>query len=113
VAEPPPIHSLDALARDPALAAGLPEPARLRLLAAAEGVAAVLRLPPTGRPSANGTPSAPGEMLTAQAAAALAGVTPEQFYRRKRFRAAIVRLGHRTLRVDERKLRRILAETEA
>lgn len=47
-------------------------------------------------------------LLTVERAAALAGVTVEQFYRRKRFRPACVRLGHRTLRVNERKLRRIL-----
>jgi hypothetical protein len=47
--------------------------------------------------------------VTAEQAASLAGVTVEQFYRRRAFRPAIVKYGHRTMRVNERKLRRILA----
>jgi hypothetical protein len=111
--EPSPIHSLDALARDPVLATELSEPVRLRLLAAAEGVAAVLRLASTAQQPEKRSGSQPGAMLTVPEAAQLAGVTVEQFYRRKRFRPAIVKLGHRTARVDEKKLRRILSETES
>jgi hypothetical protein len=47
-------------------------------------------------------------LVTVEQAAALAGVTVAQFYRRRAFRPAVVRLGHRTLRVNERKLRRLL-----
>jgi hypothetical protein len=50
-------------------------------------------------------------MLTVQQAAALAGMTVAQFYRRKGFRPAVVKMGHRTIRVSNRKLRRILTET--
>lgn len=59
----------------------------------------------------NGEQPEPGEdgMLTPEAAARIAGLTVDALRRRKAFRPAIVKLGHRTLRVDERKLRRILA----
>jgi len=107
VVEPAP--TLNDLARDPALAADLSAAVRLRLLATAEGIAAVLRQPPTP-PSHNGEAQAGhDDRLTAEQAAAMAGLTVPQFYSRKVFRPAIVKLGHRTLRVSERKLRRILA----
>jgi hypothetical protein len=107
------VPTLNDLARDAALAAGLPEPERLRLLALAEGIAGVLRAPrDQGSPSREGEPDGEG-MLTVEQAAGMAGVTVEQFYRRTLFRAAIVKLGRRTIRVNERKLRRILAQSEA
>jgi acyl dehydratase len=80
------------------------------LLAKLAGVVAVLNVAAAAQTAEHEGRAADG-MLTVEQAAALAGVTADQFYRRKRFRSAVVKLGHRTLRVSDRKLRRILAET--
>ena len=53
-------------------------------------------------------PPDPGKLISVADAARMAGVTAEQFYRRTAFRPAIVKLGHRTMRVDEKRLLRIL-----
>jgi hypothetical protein len=53
-------------------------------------------------------PPDPGKLISVPEAACMAGVTAEQFYRRTAFRPATVKLGHRTMRVDEKRLRRIL-----
>jgi hypothetical protein len=55
------------------------------------------------------TPPRAERMLEVPEAAHLAGVTVKQFYRRRVFRPAIVKLGHRTARVNASKLHRILA----
>jgi hypothetical protein len=47
-------------------------------------------------------------LVTVDEAAHLTGVTHDAFLRRQRFRPAVVRLGHRTRRVDVKKLRGIL-----
>jgi hypothetical protein len=49
-------------------------------------------------------------MLTVEQAAVIAGVTVAQFHHRAKFRPAKVKLGHRTVRVNRRKLLRIIAE---
>jgi hypothetical protein len=111
-----PIHS--ALGLDPSAVASLPPealPALLTALAAFQtAVAARLAGLTPVRPQMPHTPNGQAEVggddrLTVGQAASLAGLTVEQFYRRKVFRPAIVKLGHRTRRVNERKLRRILA----
>jgi hypothetical protein len=56
----------------------------------------------------NGEPPTQDGLLSIEAAARLAGVTREQFLRREAFRPAVVKLGHRTRRVDQKRLRRIL-----
>jgi hypothetical protein len=103
--------SLNDLHADPALVVQLSEPARLRLLAAAEGVACILRTA-LASPSAT-EPAGPAEVtLSVEQAAARVGLSVEQFYRRKALRPAIIKLGHRTCRVDARKLDRILVITK-
>ena len=47
-------------------------------------------------------------LISAEEAAKMAGVTVAQFYRRVAFKPAIVKLGHRTVRVNESRLRKIL-----
>src|SRR5262245_16536221 len=78
------------------------------LLAQVAGLEAVLRV-------AAGVKSEPPDerdddgMIKTADAARIAGLTVAEFYRRKVFRPACIKAGHRTLRVNERKLRRILA----
>lgn len=79
----------------------------VRLLAQLEGLAAVVRLAAVAKPAA--LPEANGGLITPVEAARLAGLSVRQLYRRRALRPALVRVGHRTLRVDERKLRRLLA----
>jgi len=103
--------SLNDLHTDPALVMQLSEPVRLRLLAAAEGVASILRAA-LATPSET-EPAGPVEgTLSVEQAAARVGLSVEQFYRRKALRPAIVKLGHRTCRVDARKLDRILVRAK-
>ena len=49
-----------------------------------------------------------GRLIAVEDAAKMAGVTASQFYRLAAFKPAVVKLGHRTLRVNEARLRRIL-----
>jgi hypothetical protein len=100
--------NLAELLRDPAAALRFSPEEAAGLLAQLEGVAAVLRLAATAQAPPQEQEKLDG-MLEPAEAARLAGLTVEQFYRRKVFRPAIVRAGHRTRRVNERKLRRILA----
>ena len=87
-------------------------PATERAMLATKVSALVLALATTRSvdpaPAPDVSAAKPGYLTIVQAAE-LAAVTPEAFRRRNTFRPAIVRLGHRTLRVDERRLRRILA----
>jgi hypothetical protein len=59
-------------------------------------------------PSPNGEHSPHEGLIPVEEGARMAGITREQFLRRQAFRGAIVKAGHRTVRVSERKLRRIL-----
>ena len=61
-------------------------------------------------PSRNGDRSPADGLITTEEAARMAGVTAEQFARRLVFKPALVKLGHRTTRVNEKRLCRILAE---
>jgi hypothetical protein len=79
-------------------------PALLTELAAIQAAAAALLL---SAPTQNGDHDGP--TVPVEQAAAMASVTVDQFYRRKRFRPAIVTLGHRTKVVNVVKLRRILS----
>ena len=107
------VPTLDELARDAALAAGLPEPARLRLLAAAEGIAAVLRTAavapataPSAEQSANGD-----ELLTPDEVAALLKKPRHSVYsmlRTKALAPCVLRINRRTLRVRKGELMRRL-----
>jgi hypothetical protein len=92
---------------------GLDVPAReaAAMLAKLEAASAVLRVAAACAHETNGHEPEPGPLLTVKQAAALANMSPEEFYRRRRFEPAKVRLGHRTVRVSERKLRRILGGT--
>jgi hypothetical protein len=84
-------------------------PGLLAALAALQtAVAAKLAgMPAEGR---QGDPPASDGLLHVEVGARMAGVTREQFLRRQAFRPTLVKLGHRTIRVDERKLRRVLAQ---
>jgi hypothetical protein len=92
----------------PELALSLAPTDAAAMLAKLAGVVAVLNVaasaqtPPPGERDSDG-------MLKPDDAARIAGLTRKEFYRRKVFRPACVKAGHRTLRVNERKLRRILA----
>ena len=105
--EPRPAPRLTDLLEAPERAMDLTLPEAAALLAKAEGLAAVARARLAAIPAGtrNGPPD---DMLTVPEAAQLAGVTVTQFYRRRVFRPAIVKLGHRTVRVSENRLRRIL-----
>ena len=106
------VPTLDQLHSDPALAAGLSEPARLRLLAAAEGIAAVLRtavVPPATAPS--GEQSANDELLTPDEVAALLKKPRHSIYsmlRSKALAPCVLRINRRTLRVRKGELMRRL-----
>jgi hypothetical protein len=76
--------------------------AKLAGVVAVLNVAASMQTPPPDERDGDG-------MLKPAEAARIAGLTVKEFYRRKVFRPACVKPGHRTLRVNERKLRRILA----
>jgi hypothetical protein len=105
-----------ALDIDPGEVAGLPAESLPGLLAALAALqTAVAARLATGSQFSEASKPEDGSptLIDVQEAAAMAGMTVQQFYRRQRFRRAVVKLGHRTLRVDERKLRRIIAETEA
>lgn len=78
------------------------------MLATVEGLAAVLRLAAAAAPS-DRTAEA-NALLSVEEAAARAGVSHVSFLRRRAFRPAIVKQGHRTLRVNPRRLDRILAQ---
>jgi len=94
----------------PERAVDLPRNEAVRLLVRVGALAEVLRVAAsTQAPSVEHREAAQGGMLTPDEAARIAGLTRAQFYRRKAFRPAIVRAGHRTLRVNEKKLRQIMA----
>jgi len=104
--------TLDGLVAKPHLARDLDPDIALALLAEAtdqlgrlQMAVSVLAARATAQPRED---HAAPEMLTVEQAASIAGMSAEAFLRRSRFRPAVVRLGHRTLRVDERKLRRVL-----
>jgi hypothetical protein len=104
-ATPRPAELLDA----PARAMELPQSEAVALLAKVGALAEVLRVRATA-PALVEHPEASGDKMLAPAEAArITGLTIAQFYRRRAFRPAIVRAGHRTLRVSEKKLRRIMA----
>ena len=96
----------------PADVANLPPealPGLLAALAALQGAIAA-RLAAAPVHALNGEAAAASDgLLPVEEAARLAGVTVKEFYRRKALRPAVVKLGHRTIRVNERKLHRILA----
>ena len=104
------LPTLAELLDSPEGALNLPRHEAVRLLARVGALAEVLRVTVaaggTGGPGHD--PSDDG-MLTPQEAARIAGLTVEQFYRRRAFKPAILKVGHRTLRVSEKKLRRIMA----
>jgi hypothetical protein len=101
----------------PDLSALLADPARALELSAAEAAAVLARvagLEAVLRVAASAKAGQPDErdddgLIKPEDAARIAGLTLREFYRRKVFRPACVKAGHRTLRVNERKLRRILA----
>jgi hypothetical protein len=99
---------LASLLSDPGSALELSPAEAAAVLARVAGLEAVLRV-------AAGAKAEPPEeregdgMIEPEDAARIAGLTLAQFYRRKALRPACVKVGHRTLRVNERKLRRILA----
>ena len=104
--------SLDALVAEPTRARELNPEAALAMLAGAtdqlaklHAAVSVLAARTVAEPHDDEGESG---MLTVDEAASLAGVSSESFRRRARFRPAVVRLGHRTLRVDAKRLRRIL-----
>jgi hypothetical protein len=107
------VPTLDDLRADPALATGLTEPVRLRLLAAAEGISAVLRAAavapttaPSGEQSANGD-----ELLTPDEVAAMLKKPRHSVYsmlRTKALAPCVVRINRRTLRVRKGELMRRL-----
>src|SRR5262245_9273555 len=103
---------LASLLADPVRALELPPEEAAAVLARVAGLEAVLRVaagaraePPDDRDG--------DDMIKPAEAARIAGLTVAEFYRRKVFRPACVKAGHRTLRVNERKLRRILAGLSA
>src|SRR5262245_61077248 len=102
--------TLPELLAEPARALTLPQADAVKLLAQVAGLHATLHA--RVAQSAPVQPEAPGALthalLSVPEAASLAGVTPQQFLRRQAFRPAVVRQGHRTLRVNAPKLRRIL-----
>jgi hypothetical protein len=109
VAEP----TLDELARDAALTAGLSEHARLRLLAAAEGIAAVLRIGAVAPvpPPPLGTSTSGDELWTVDDVAAWLKKPRHAVYsmlRTKALAPAVVRFNRRTLRVRKEVLMRLL-----
>jgi hypothetical protein len=83
-------------------------PALLAYLAALQSAVAA-RLQSTAASGRNGADAPEAGLITVEEAAHMAGVTREQFMRRVVFRPAIAKLGHRTTRVNEMQLRRILA----
>src|SRR5262249_19218624 len=99
---------LHALLADPAQALELQPAEAAALLARVAGLEAVLRV------AASANAAQPDErdgdgLIKPEDAARITGLSLKEFYRRKVFRPACVKAGHRTLRVNERKLRRILA----
>lgn len=74
----------------------------------ASAVTAALLARMLERTPASAQPATTTGLLTVEAAAKLAGVSREAFLRRKRFRSTIVKIGHRTLRVSEKRLLRVL-----
>ena len=108
--DPRPVPTLADLLDAPERALDLDPVEAARLLATVGALEAVLRAR-VAAPERNGD-GAEAAMLSVEQAAGIAGVTVEAFYRRKAFRSSIVKLGHRTRRVNERKLRRILAAME-
>ena len=99
---------LSTLLADPARALELPPAEAAVVLARVAGLADVLRIAAGARAEPPDERDGDG-MIKPEEAARIAGLTLAQFYRRKVFRPACVKAGHRTLRVNERKLRRILA----
>jgi len=81
-------------------------PALLAGLAALQAAAAA-RLLTASPPVRNGHEPA-DRLLPVEQAARIAGLTREQILRRVAFKPALVKLGHRTIRVDVRKLHDIL-----
>jgi hypothetical protein len=99
---------LSTLLADPARALELPPAEAAAVLARLAGLVDVLRV------AASAKAAPPDELdddglIKPEDAARIAGLTIREFYRRKVFRPACVKAGHRTLRINERKLRRILA----
>jgi len=101
------------LLRAPERAMELAPADAVRLLAHVGALEAVLRLAaatPARSPARDEVP-APGDgLVSVDEGARIAGLTREQLLRRKAFRPSISRQGHRTLRVDPKELRRILAQ---
>jgi hypothetical protein len=99
---------LASLLANPSRALELPPTEAAAVLAQVAGLEAVLRV-------AAGAVAKPSDerdgdgMIKPADAARIAGLTVAEFYRRKVFRPACVKAGHRTLRINERKLRRIIA----
>ena len=78
------------------------------MLAQVEGLAAVLRLAAAAEP--HDRTMRADALLSVEEAADRAGVSHDSFLRRRAFRPAIVKQGHRTLRVHPKRLDRILAQ---
>jgi hypothetical protein len=108
------LPSLPDLLTEPARALELASGEAVSLLAQVGALAEVLRIA-AARSSANGEQPKASEdgLLTLEQGARIACVSAEQLRRRRSFRPCIVRLGHRMLRVNERKLRAILARMGA
>jgi len=103
---------LPTLLADPARALELPPAEAAAVLARVAGLEAVLRVAAGAMAKPQDERDGDG-MIKPADAARIAGLTVAEFYRRRVFRPACVKAGHRTLRVNERKLRRILAGLSA
>jgi hypothetical protein len=99
---------LSTLLADPARALELPPAEAAAVLARLAGLVDVLRVAASAKAAQPDERDDDG-MLKPAEAARIAGLTVEQLYRRKVFRPARVKAGHRTLRFNEQKFRRILA----
>jgi hypothetical protein len=104
---------LPTLGLDPAAVASLPPEALPGLLATLAALQAAVAARLAATPVGSGDDCAADGLISAEAAARMAGVTREQFLRRQAFRPTVKKLGHRTIRVDERRLRRLLAQMGA
>ena len=105
------VSSVAELLDAPARALELAPAEAVAMLAEVEGLAAVLRIAAAAEPRDRTT--AGDALLSVAEAAARAGVNHDSFLRRRAFRPAIVKQGHRTLRVNAKRLERILAQMES
>lgn len=98
----------------PERALDLPHSEAMSMLARVGALEATLRARLAARSESRNDEQAAHEgLLSVDEAARRAGVSHEQFLRRKAFRPAIVRQGHRTLRVSAMRLERIIAQMVA